>query len=185
MKSLCFLFALLLFGCSGLLKAESIKVIQSTMNIDAHLVASTCHLVVDADGVGNSMLSLGVYNKGLGVVGGSRYFNIRAFEDGSTQSGCSAFMVAPTANIRFGGPGQLDEEGVITRGAGDQLRIEVRALDKEASYQGAVNSSNFDIDYPNDFAAKGMFRFQVDVKNLERASAGEYNGSLAFIVSYL
>lgn len=50
--------------------------------------------------------------------------------------GCSAFEVGLVAALDFVNPGQLDAGGVVTRGAGDGIRVDIRAVDAEADYRG-------------------------------------------------
>ncbi|WP_426472800.1 fimbrial protein [Escherichia marmotae] len=158
--------------------------IQKTV-FSTDVVASTCHVVVDADSTGNSgRLTFGVYRKSTGVSVSERNFTVRLYESGATIQGCSAFLAGQVATLDFGNPGQLDAGGVVTRGAGDGIRVDVRAMDAQADYRGRLTQDKHSVTYPVDFAAKGQFRFSaqpifpVDVK------AGEYSGALTFVVTY-
>ena len=91
------------------------------------VVASACHVVVDADSTGNSgRLTFGTYRKSTGASVPPRDFTVRLYESGSTVQDCSAFKAGQVATLDFGNPGQLDAEGVVTRGAGGRLRIHLR-----------------------------------------------------------
>lgn len=65
-----------------------------------------------------------------------RDFTVRVYESGAMVKGCSAFEVGLVAALDFGNPGQLDAGGVVTRGAGDGIRVDIRAVDAEADYRG-------------------------------------------------
>lgn len=179
----------LVLGAAGLLSSQSIVaaeslLLRSHVVIDAYVVASSCRVVVQADGMNNSTLSLGTYNKATGGVAEAKPFSIWLFEDGSMSAGCSALQVGGVATVQFGNPGQLDEGGVVMRGAGDGVRVEVRALDSEADYREVISVNNAVVRYPVDFAAKGLLRFQAQPVRLDKAQVGRYGGSLAFVVSY-
>ncbi|SUY95187.1 Uncharacterised protein [Citrobacter freundii] len=150
----------------------------------ANIVASACHVRVDADGIGNNMINFGVYNKSLGTVIPPREFTIRLYESGASIQGCSAFHVAQFASIQFGNTGQLDADGVITRGAGERVRIDVRAVDSQADWLGRLSQSHDIVRYPTDFAARGQFRFTAQPLFLSGVQNGKYEGSLSVIVSY-
>lgn len=182
-------FSRWVIGISGLFlilpswSAEQM-LLRSRVNINAQVVASSCRVVVQADGMNNSTLSLGTYNKATGAGGEAKPFSIWLFEDGSMSVGCSALLVGAIATVRFGNSGQLDDGGVVTRGAGDGVRVEVRALDSEADFRDAITLSADSVRYPVDFAAKGVLRFQAQPVYLDKSQVGQYSGSLAFVVSY-
>lgn len=158
--------------------------LRAKVNINAQVVASSCRVVVQADGMNNSTLSLGTYNKATGSGGEPKPFSIWMFEDGSMSAGCSALLVGTVATVQFGNAGQLDDGGVVTRGAGDGVRVAVRALDSEADFRDVITLSRDSVAYPVDFAAKGLLRFQAQPVYLDKAQVGQYSGSLAFVVSY-
>lgn len=73
------------------------------------IVGSACHVVVDADGFGNSgRLIFGTYRKSTGAPVLPRDFVVRLYESGATVQGCSAFRAGQVATLDFGNPGQLD-----------------------------------------------------------------------------
>lgn len=123
MKKIKILFLLLLAG-GGLSHAS----VQKTL-FSADVVASACHVVVDADGTGSSRLTFGTYRKSSAAPVPPRDFTVRLYETGATVQGCSAFLAGQIATLNFGNPGQLDGQGVVTRGAGDGIRIDVRAAE--------------------------------------------------------
>lgn len=157
--------------------------IQRTI-ITADVVASACHISVDADGSGQNSITFDTYHKSSGEKIQSREFTIRMYETGATVLGCSAFLSGKQATLEFGNPGQLDSGGVVTRGAGDGIRIEVRGNDSQADYKGPITSDNSKVNYPVDFAAKGLFRFKAQPLIPNNVKAGEYTGALSFVVTY-
>ena len=127
MKNLSLSVLLLLAG-GGVSHAAVQKTVFS-----ADVVASACHVVVDVDSTGNSgRLTFGTYRKSTGASVPPRDFAVRLYESGATVQGCSAFKAGRVATLDFGNPGQLDAGGVVTRGAGDGIRVDVRAVDAEA-----------------------------------------------------
>lgn len=148
------------------------------------MVASACHVVVDADGTGSSRLTFGTYRKSSAAPVPPRDFTVRLYETGATVQGCSAFLAEQIATLNFGNPGQLDGQGVVTRGAGDGIRIDVRAADTQADFRGRITQANHEVKYPVDFAAKGQFRFRAQPVFPADVKAGEYNGALTFVVTY-
>ncbi len=59
----------------------------------ADIVASACHVVVDADSNGNSgQLTFGTYRKSTGTPVPPRDFTVHLYESGATVQGCSAFQ---------------------------------------------------------------------------------------------
>ncbi|ECD5902360.1 hypothetical protein E2H02_16675 [Salmonella enterica subsp. enterica serovar Reading] len=135
MKKIKILFLLLLAG-GGLSHAS----VQKTL-FSADVVASACHVVVDADGTGSSRLTFGTYRKSSAAPVPPRDFTVRLYETGATVQGCSAFLAGQIATLNFGNPGQLDGQGVVTRGAGDGIRIDVRAADTQADFGGLPQSA--------------------------------------------
>ncbi|HGF6001908.1 TPA: fimbrial protein, partial [Shigella sonnei] len=98
--------------------------------------------------------------------------------------GCSAFKAGQVATLDFGNPGQLDAGGVVTRGAGDGIRVDVRAVDTQADYRGRLTQDSHSVNYPVEFAAKGQFRFRAQPVFPANVKAGEYTGALTFVVTY-
>lgn len=152
---------------------------------NANVVASACHVVVDADGSGNSgRLTFDIYRKSTATPVQPRDFAVRLYESGATVQGCSAFRAGQIATLDFGNPGQLDARGVVTRGAGDGVRIDVRAVDSQADYRGRLTQDNHSVNYPVDFASRGQFRFRALPVFPVNVKAGEYTGALTFVVTY-
>lgn len=151
----------------------------------AHIVGSACHAMVDADSSGNSgRLTFGTYRKSTGASVPPRDFTVRLYESGATVQGCSAFKAGQVATLDFGNPGQLDAEGVVTRGAGEGIRVDVRAVDAQAHYRGRLTQDSHSVNYPVEFAAKGQFRFRAQPVFPANVKAGEYSGALTFVVTY-
>lgn len=165
-------------------EAALTQMMHQRVVIHAMVVASACRVVVEGDSMGSNRLSFGVYNKSTGELPAARSLIFWLYEDGATIPGCSAFMVAPLATVLFGNPGQLDEGGVVTRGAGDHVRVDIRAADEQADNRGVVTSQNARVNYPSNFAAQGRLAFLARPVALEQATAGEYRGTLSFVVSY-
>ncbi|HAO0301294.1 TPA: type 1 fimbrial protein [Escherichia coli] len=163
---------------------SSCAAVQRTI-FTADVVASACHVVVEADSSGNSArLTFGTYRKSTGGAVPLRDFTVRLYETGATVQGCSAFKVGRVATLDFGNPGQLDAGGVVTHGVGDGVRVDVRAVDAEADYRGRLTQGNHSVHYPADFAARGQFRFHAQPVFPVNVKAGEYSGALTFVVTY-
>lgn len=160
------------------------QVMTQRVVVHAVAVASACRVVVEGDSVGSNRLSFGVYNKGTGNAPVARPLTFWLYEEGATIPGCSAFLVSPLASVRFGNLGQLDAGGVITRGAGGHVRVDIRAADPQADYRGAITVQSAQVNYPSAFAAQGRLAFLAKPVALEQASAGEYRGTLSFVVTY-
>lgn len=179
MRHLLLLTILLLGGSWGAQSA-----VQKTI-FNADVVASACHVVVEADRSGNSgRLTFGTYRKSTRASVPPRDFTVRLYESGATVQGCSAFKAGQVATLDFGSPGQLDAGGVVTRGAGDGIRVDVRAVDTQADYRGRLTQGSHSVNYPVDFAARGQFRFRAQPVFPADVKAGEYAGALTFVVMY-
>lgn len=167
-------------------------VVQASVNVFAtqriifiaDVVASACHVRVDADGAGNNTLTFGTYRKSTAVAVAPRDFTLRLFESGASVAGCSAFLAGQVATLQFGNPGQLDAGGVITRGSGDSIRIAVRATDGQADWRERITAGHDSVHYPVDFASRGEFRFTAQPVFPADVPAGEYDGALSFVVTY-
>ncbi|HFK7294156.1 type 1 fimbrial protein [Escherichia marmotae] len=179
MKKISLLISLFLM-CGG----RGWAAVQKTV-FTADVVASACHVVVDADSSGNSSrLTFETYRKSTGAPVSPRDFTVRLYESGATVQGCSAFKAGQIATLDFGNPGQLDAGGVVTRGAGDGIRVDVRAVDTQADYRGRLTQESHSVNYPVEFAAKGQFRFRAQPVFPVDVKAGEYTGALTFVVTY-
>lgn len=174
-------------GLIFLLLAESGDVcasyIQRTV-FSADIVASACHVSVDADGGGNNRLTFATFRKSAATSVPPRDFTVRLYETGASVEGCSAFLAGELATLQFGNTGQLDAAGVVTRGAGDGIRIDVRAQDEQADHRGRITAAENTVNYPVDFAARGRFRFRAQPIIPADVRAGEYTGALTFVVTY-
>ncbi|EPS7491341.1 fimbrial protein [Escherichia coli] len=168
---------------TGITSVHAETIVQRTI-FNADIVASSCHVTVDVDGTGSNRLTFGTFNKSTAAPVSSRDFSVRLYETGATVQGCSAFSAGQLATLQFGNPGQLDTAGVITHGAGDGVRIDVRALDSLADYRGRINIADAKVNYPTDFAVKGEFRFRAKPVIPADVKSGEYTGALTFVVSY-
>ncbi|EGT5658724.1 type 1 fimbrial protein [Citrobacter braakii] len=178
MKKIHMLTLILLLECK-----YSFASVQRTI-FSADVVASACHVVVDVDGNGSNRLTFGTYRKSMTDSVPSRNFTVRMYESGATVPGCSAFLSGQKASLDFGNPGQMDTVGVVTRGAGDGVRIDVNAVDVEADFRDRLTQGNNIVSYPVDFAAKGLFRFRAQPVFPADVKAGEYSGALTFVVTY-
>lgn len=157
--------------------------VQKTI-FSADVVASACHVVVDAESTSSSRLIFGTYRKSSAVSVSPRDFTVRLYESGATVQGCSAFLAGQIATLDFGNPGQLDAAGVVTHGAGGGIRIDVRAVDAQADTRGRLTQATHTVNYPVDFAARGQFRFRAQPVIPADVKAGEYSGALTFVVTY-
>ncbi|HBB9147756.1 TPA: type 1 fimbrial protein [Escherichia coli] len=157
--------------------------VQRTI-FNADVVASACHVVIDGNGTGQGQLTFDTFRKSSGVSVQPREFTVRLYENGVTVQGCSAFQAGQIATLDFGNPGQLDAGGVVTRGVGDGIRVDVRAVDAQADYRGRLTQDSHSVNYPVEFAAKGQFRFRAQPVFPASVKAGEYTGALTFVVTY-
>ncbi|STE53115.1 Uncharacterised protein [Edwardsiella tarda] len=160
-------------------------VVQKTV-FSVDVVASACHVIVDADNTGNSgRLTFGAYRKSTDTSVPPLNFTVRLYETGATVQGCSAFWGrGEVVTLNFGNPGQLDMAGVVTRGAGDSIRVDVRAVDTQADYRGRLTLDSHSVTYPVDFAVRGQFRFRAQPVFPANVKAGIYTGALTFVVTY-
>ncbi|ADP11027.1 K88 fimbrial protein A [Erwinia sp. Ejp617] len=174
---------LLLAGAGEACAVAPGTMVQRTL-FSADVVSSACHVVVEAVGGRGSHLLFDTYRKSIAASVPPRDFIVRLYETGATVQGCSAFMSGQIASLDFGNPGQLDAGGVVTRGAGDGIRVEVRALDAQADFREHLTQENHKVNYPVDFAAKGQLRFRAQPIIPHEVKSGEYSGSLSFVVIY-
>ncbi|MFM5219603.1 fimbrial protein [Aeromonas hydrophila] len=124
------------------------------------------------------------YHKSIKAPVPSREFTVRLYDSVASAPGCSAFLAGRVATLAFGNPGQLDARGVVTRGAGDSIRIDVRAIDAQADFRGPVTQEVPQVNYPTSFASGGVFRFRTQPIMPKDVKVGEYHGALAFVISY-
>ncbi|EFY7012981.1 fimbrial protein [Escherichia coli] len=157
--------------------------VQRTI-FSADVVASACHVVIDGNGTGQGQLTFDTFRKSSGLSVQPQEFTVRLYEKGATVQGCSAFQAGQIATLNFGNPGQLDAGGVVTRGAGDGIRVDVRAMDAQADYRERITQAKHTVNYPVNFAAKGQFRFRAQPLMPADVKAGEYTGALSFVVTY-
>lgn len=178
-KVIFWMFLIVFFLLHSSVKANVRRII-----FNADVVASACHVVVDTGVIGDNTLAFDIYRKSTGGVIPARKFTIRLYESGSSIQGCSAFLAGQLATLQFGSVGQLDSHGVVTQGAGDGIRIEVRAIDSQADYREHLTERRNTINYPITFASKGQFCFEAKPIIPADVNPGEYSGALSFIISY-
>lgn len=170
--------------------SEEKLLFQSEYNISAIVVSSVCFVGVQsgASYEQNNLIDFGVYNISQSkTFVDPRPFQVVVYEDVINNPGCTAFLAGnKMVSFKFGDMTgkQLDENGVVTYGAGEEVRIAVSATDSKASNTNMITSKNAEILYDVDFASKGKFGFVATVKNLETAKAGSYFGSLSLIITY-
>ncbi len=162
--------------------------LKTTVSIDGVVVGAACSVVVD-NGVSRSgVIDFGLYNTAMRSGSADKPFQIKLYEQGSVEAGCSAFLAGSgLVTFSFGDKeaGQLDKRGVVTRGAGDGVRIAITSTDiGNVSSTQVVNSAMSELTYSRDFASQGVFGFNARAVGLESASAGLYHGSLSLVVSY-
>ncbi|HIF9182378.1 TPA: fimbrial protein [Photobacterium damselae] len=152
------------------------------------VVSSTCSIIIEHDSkVGT--VDLGSYNKATHQGGGEQTFWIKLYERGALQPGCSAFRAGSSGivSLTFGDKSiqQLDSRGVVTRGAGGDIRLNVSSVDSnEVSSNAPLTSTHHVLTYPVTFATAGKFGFRVKPIGLERATEGDYHGELSLVISY-
>ncbi|WP_336285919.1 fimbrial protein [Citrobacter arsenatis] len=184
------LFRTLLTGC-GLYLVSAMPLqaggplFTTRVVMEGELVASACRVEVNGRAGGNQV-TFPEYSRGLKNTIPPQEIQLRLFDDGATVQGCSAFRAGKLVRMTFGNAGQLDARGVVTSGAGDQVRIQVRALDAEASHRNIITSTGDEnqVTWPVGFAAQGLLRFEAVPAGLENAQAGQYSGQLSFVLTY-
>lgn len=186
MKSL-YLLLLMWLGTSIAYAAPEM-LLKSRIHVEGIVVGSACSVVIESGTSRSGVIDFGRYNKALRTGALNKLFSIKLFENKDTTPGCSAFLAgSELVTLTFGdrSTNQLDELGVITRGAGDSVRIAISSTDAgKVSNQSKITSKNMALTYPQDFAAKGVFGFNARVEQLEGATTGDYHGSLSLVVTY-
>ncbi|OIN26561.1 type 1 fimbrial protein [Vibrio mediterranei] len=168
------------------------SLISAKTNISGHVVASVCTITI-SDGSARSLsegvIDFGVYNKSTRTGMPEKSIVINLFEPGAEQPGCSAFKAGSSGLVKFKfgdeGADQLDSRGVVTRGAGDGVRIAISSVDSgHVSSVAKITADNNVLSYPSSFATQGVFNFKARVEGLDSATSGTYSGSLSLVVSY-
>ncbi|WP_028774749.1 hypothetical protein [Shewanella waksmanii] len=165
--------------------SEDLIVVKNTV-FQGVLGTSQCSVkVVNDSGAESSLINFGNYHLGRGSGELEKEFTIKVLQFNSAQKGCDAFLVGNTnVNVTFGNQGQMDNLGVITTGAGGNIRIQIFPLDSEASSIDAITSSNDSIYYPAEFVTDGELRFKAKTLGLQNAQAGEYRGAVSVNIIY-
>jgi len=169
-------------------------VVASELSFENHIsiigtaVSSACSVTIESGSSQNGIVDFGIYDKSAQIGTVNEYFSLNIRESGSNSNGCSAFKAGNNlVTVSFGDSGnnQLDDEGVITHGAGDGVRIEIVATDKnEASSLKPITINNNHIQYKQAFALNGKFNYMATAKHLDSASVGDYYGSLSVVFTY-
>ncbi|WP_435249449.1 fimbrial protein [Vibrio sp. nBUS_14] len=160
-------------------------VTKQLLKIEATIVASTCFVYIESN-QGSGIIDFGEYDKYHSSKNIVERFKVKIYEPGASLPGCSAFK-AGTDNVTlgFGNKGQLDENGVVTKGAGDKIRIQINSEDNSFSNNSHfISSKNNKYIYPRKFAELGSFKFRAKLDGLEDSTLGEFKGSLSLIVVY-
>lgn len=182
-----YIFLLMLLDFSTAYAAPEI-LLKSRIHVEGVVVGSACSVVIESGTSRSGVIDFGQYNKALRTGGVDKLFSIKLFENKDTIPGCSAFLAgSELVTLTFGdrSTNQLDEQGVITKGAGDSIRIAISSTDAgKVSSQRKITSKNTALTYSQDFAAKGVFGFNARVERLEEATTGDYHGSLSLVVTY-
>ncbi|WP_081251077.1 type 1 fimbrial protein [Aliivibrio fischeri] len=181
-------FVLLSAFCLPVAHATPEILLKSKLNIGGVVVGSACSVIVESGTSRNGRIDFGQYNQELRIGGSSKLFSVKLFENNAGVPGCSAFLAGSgLVSLAFGDTSskQLDEKGVITRGAGGNVRIAISSTDTgKVSNQRIITANNSVLKYPQEFASKGVFGFNAKVEGLDSAAAGRYQGSLSLVVSY-
>lgn len=165
--------------------ASEIIVLRHQFNISGVVVASTCSVSVESEGSQDGVINFGQYNQAKEEGGLTKPFSVKLYEIGASEPGCSAFLAGiGDVSLTFGNQGQLDTKGVVTHGAGDNIRVAITAIDTEASNHKVITSKNAKLTYPKIFSTKGVFNFNAKAEGLDAATLGDYRGSLSLVVSY-
>ncbi|EOA8958781.1 fimbrial protein [Vibrio harveyi] len=183
MKKQCILLIGILSAASVYANTEVL--FKHQFDISGVVVASSCSVTVESGTSKRGLINFGQYNQSKSEGDLTQPFSVKLYEPGSSTPGCSAFWAGSRlVTLKFGDQGQLDARGVVTRGAGDDIRIAITSTDREASNQDVISSKNSVLAYPQDFATKGVFGFSAKAEGLDSAMPGDYRGSLSLVVSY-
>lgn len=166
--------------------AENV-IFKNHVQITGVVVSSVCSVMVRSGASQHGIVDFGEYNKVTGIGAVTQPFSLYLYEEGATEAGCDAFLAGNDfVDITFGGKGdqQLDNQGVVTLGAGDNIRIDVRAIDVDASTHAPITAKNNVVSYSKFFATKGVFNFDATPRGLDSAMPGQYNGRLSVIITY-
>ncbi|QUM88181.1 type 1 fimbrial protein [Moritella sp. 36] len=167
--------------------AESEILLRSQLYVEGFVVGSTCSVKIE--GNNGSMIDFGEYNQASQTGLRTVPFFVKLFQDDPSSPGCDAFMGTPgRVTLKFGGDStnQLDESGVVTHGAGGDIRIAITSTDEKANVdsKGKIISGHSELTYSKDFAQEGVFSFSARAEGLQEADAGRYHGSLSLVMSY-
>ena len=181
------LFILCLFPMMAV--ASPTLALSSHIHINGVVVASTCSITIDGGASRPGLIDFGNYNKSMANNGTkNKPFAIKLYEENASIPGCSAFLAGRervTFSFGDGSGNQLDKRGVITKGAGNNIRIAISSTDnKEVSNNNKITSNNAVLTYPKTFAAKGVFGFMATTEGLDSAKVGQYHGTLSLVVTY-
>ncbi len=170
--------------------ASSKIAFKSQTYINGTVVGSACSVVVDSGASRHGLIEFGTYDKNQSNRRGttSQPFTIKLYEKQASEPGCSAFLAGNNSvTFSFGDKSfkQLDKRGVITKGAGDNIRISISSTDiGVVNNRNPITANNTQLTYPNQFAAKGVFGFMATAIGLDNAEVGDYFGSLSLVVTY-
>ncbi|CEO40982.1 fimbrial protein [Photobacterium kishitanii] len=170
--------------------ASSKLALKSQIYVNGVVVGSACSVVVDSGVSRSGLIEFGTHDKNKSNRRGTKShpFTVKLYEKQATEPGCSAFLAGNDfVKFSFGDKSvnQLDERGVITQGAGDNIRIAISSTDTGVvSNRNTITVNNAELTYPNQFAAKGVFGFMATADGLDSAEVGEYYGSLSLVVTY-
>lgn len=180
-----FISGVIIFS-EGLCAAEN--VINVRTELDGTVVSSVCSLVIEGDRGRLGVIDLGQYNQATRQGAEGKNFWLKLYEEGASLPGCDAFLAGgDKVTLTFGDKSvqQLDARGVITRGAGDNVRLRISSLDaNNVSSVEPLTFTHQTLSYPTSFAAKGVFGFRVQPIGLDLARSGVYQGELSVVVSY-
>ncbi len=170
--------------------ASSKIAFKSQTYINGTVVGSACSVVVDSGTSRHGLIEFGTYDKNQSNRRGttSQPFTIKLYEKQASEPGCSAFLAGNNSvTFSFGDKSfkQLDNRGVITKGAGDNIRISISSTDiGVVNNRNPITANNTQLTYPKQFAANGVFGFMATAIGLDDAEVGDYFGSLSLVVTY-
>ncbi|MCL1141630.1 fimbrial protein [Shewanella gaetbuli] len=181
--ALCIFLSLVSFSATTAKESSA----ETKIKIKGVIVTSGCSFSFLTQSNNVDTIDFGDYNVSNDRGIKEQIFHIQGREKGSAELGCSAFLAAQEkVSISFGDSSgrQLDQRGVVTYGAGNNIRVEINSTDLEASNNNPITLSNNEIKYDKDFASKGNFSFIAKPLGLKQAEPGEYNGSLSIYIKY-
>ncbi|GAL14522.1 hypothetical protein JCM19233_5534 [Vibrio astriarenae] len=151
------------------------------------LKVPTCSYDILAEGISSNNIDFGNIHADY-LDKSPRYFSIVITENDSDKLGCSSLeMISDVVTVSFGDNNndQIDLNGVITHGAGDGIRVRIKAIDSFASNNDYINSENKTIHYSSEDLSGGLARYSAELLySSGRPAPGSFSGTVSVVIAY-